>query len=66
MSDRFFNGAGWWLFVVCAALFIVASAKAGDMLALAGSVAFMAANISFMVAFYRQPRGRFDDRDRED
>ncbi len=62
MSDRFFNGAGWWLFVVCAALFIVASMRAGDMLALAGSAAFMAANISFLVPFYR----RSGERDRKE
>lgn len=64
MTNRFFNGAGWWLFVVCAALFIVASARAGDMLALAGSVAFMAANVSFLIPFYRAPSE--DERDREE
>ncbi|NIP74683.1 MAG: hypothetical protein GTN90_01265 [Xanthomonadales bacterium] len=62
MSDRFFNGAGWWLFVVCAGLFIVASARAGDILALAGSAAFMAANISFLIPFYR----RSENEDREE
>ena len=62
MSDRFFNGAGWWLFVVCAALFIVASMRDGDMLALAGSADFMAADISFLVPFYR----RSGERDRKE
>ena len=64
MSDRFFNMAGWWLFVICAAFFIVASARAGDVLALAGSVAFMAANVSFLIPFYREPSD--EERDRED
>jgi len=61
MSDRFWTLTGWWLFVVCAALFILASAQAGDPIALAGSIFFMAANIAFMIPNYRAPGGRGDE-----
>ena len=61
MTDRFWTLAGWWLFVVCAAFFIAASWRAGDMLALAGSVFFMAANVAFLIPHYRAPApGRRD------
>ncbi len=53
MTDRGWNLTGWWLFILCATLFILASARAGDMLALAGSVAFMAASVAFLVPYYR-------------
>ncbi|MEL6217706.1 MAG: hypothetical protein AAFR79_04465 [Pseudomonadota bacterium] len=55
LSDRAYSLAGWWLFILGAALFIVSSARAGDMVALAGSVAFMAANIVFLTPYYRKP-----------
>ena len=58
MSDRQWTLTGWWLFIACAAFFIVAAARAGDMLALTGAVLFMAANIAFLVPFYRRPRRR--------
>ena len=64
LTDRHWTLIGWWLFVVCAGLFIVASARAGDMVALLGSVAFMAANIAFLIPFYRRPTS--DDPDNED
>ncbi len=53
IPDRTFILAGWWLFVVCAGFFIVASARSGDVIALLGSSAFMSANISFLIPFYR-------------
>jgi len=53
LTNRQWTLTGWWLFVVCAALFIVASWRSGDVIALLGSVAFMAANIAFLVPFYR-------------
>ena len=53
IPDRTFVLIGWWLFVVCAAFFIVSSARSGDLIALIGSVAFMAANIAFLIPFYR-------------
>ena len=53
LSDRQWSLAGWWLFVLCAALFIAASARSGDLIALAGSIAFMSANIAFLIPFYR-------------
>ena len=54
IPDRIFVLTGWWLFVVCAALFIVASARSGDVVSLLGSIAFMAANIAFLIPFYRR------------
>jgi hypothetical protein len=53
LTDRQWTLTGWWLFVVCAAFFIVASARSGDLIALIGSVAFMSANIAFLIPFYR-------------
>ncbi len=53
LTDRQWTLTGWWLFVVCAGFFIVASARSGDLIALLGSAAFMAANISFLIPFYR-------------
>jgi hypothetical protein len=64
MSDRALTLTGWWLFVGCAALFIVASARAGDMLTLAGSVMFLAANIAFMIPVLRRPREGVEGSDR--
>ncbi len=55
MTDRKWTLTGWWLFVICAGFFIIASARSGDLIALLGSGAFMAANISFLVPFYRAP-----------
>ena len=54
LTDRQWTLTGWWLFVICAAFFIVASARSGDPIALLGSIAFMAANIAFLVPFYRR------------
>ena len=54
IPDRIFVLTGWWLFVVCAGFFIVASARSGDVISLLGSVAFMAANIAFLIPFYRR------------
>ncbi|MCI4662235.1 MAG: hypothetical protein MRY63_10515 [Neomegalonema sp.] len=47
-SERF----GWWLFVACAALFIAASWRSGDALALAGSILFMLGNVAFLAPHY--------------
>lgn len=63
MTDRGWNLIGWWLFIACALLFIAASARAGDMLALAGSVAFMAANLAFLVPYYRHGARRETEED---
>ncbi len=54
MTDLFFVKAGWWLFVVSAVLFSIASWRAGDWIALCGAIAFLAANISFMTPIYRK------------
>ncbi len=54
IPDRIFVLTGWWLFVICAAFFIYASARSGDVISLLGSVAFMAANIAFLIPFYRR------------
>ncbi len=53
LTDRQWTLTGWWLFVVCAGFFIVASARSGDLIALIGSAAFMSANIAFLIPFYR-------------
>lgn len=53
MSNRQWTLTGWWLFILCAAFFMVAALRAGDPFALLGSLAFMAANIAFLVPFYR-------------
>ncbi len=63
LTDRQWTLTGWWLFVVCAAFFIVASARSGDPIALIGSGAFMAANIAFLIPFYRAPAE--DDHDED-
>ncbi len=55
LTNRQWTLTGWWLFVACAVCFIVAAARAGDMVALAGACLFMAANIAFMIPFYRRP-----------
>ena len=62
--DRKFVLTGWWLFIVSASFFIIASLRAGDMIGLLGASAFMAANISFLIPFYRAPSE--DERDREE
>jgi hypothetical protein len=54
ITDRTFVLIGWWLFVVSAGFFIVASWRAGDMVGLTGAVAFMSANIAFLIPFYRR------------
>jgi hypothetical protein len=64
LTDRQWTLTGWWLFVVCAGFFIVASWRAGDLLGLFGSSAFMAANIAFLIPFYRASSQ--EDRDREE
>ncbi len=58
LSNRQCTLLGWWLFVACAACFIIAAWRAGDMIALAGACLFMAANIAFMIPFYRRPHPR--------
>jgi hypothetical protein len=54
LTNRQWTLTGWWLFVVSAASFIVASIRAGDMIGLLGACAFMAANIAFLIPFYRR------------
>ncbi len=53
LTDRQWTLTGWWLFVICAGFFIVASWRSGDLIALIGSAAFMSANIAFLIPFYR-------------
>jgi hypothetical protein len=63
LTDRQWTLTGWWLFVVCAAFFIVASARSGDLISLIGSTAFMAANIAFLIPFYRANANEGSGRD---
>ena len=58
LTNRQWTLTGWWLFVGCAAFFIAAAWRAGDMIALTGAVLFMAANFAFMVPFYRRSSHR--------
>ncbi len=55
LTDRQWILTGWWLFVICAGFFIVASARSGDLIALLVSIAFMSAIIAFLIPFYRAP-----------
>jgi hypothetical protein len=64
LTNRQWTLCGWWLFVVSAFFFIVASLRAGDHVALIGAIAFMGANISFLIPFYRASSQ--EDRDREE
>ncbi len=67
LTDRQWTLTGGGLFVVCAAFFIVASARAGDLIPLLGSVAFMSANIAFLIPFYRASAHEgFGHQDHED
>ena len=63
MSNRAWELIGWWLFVACAAFFIIASARSGDILALIGSVLFMAANVAFLVPYYAPQKDERNDED---
>ncbi len=47
-SEVLLQLAGWILFLVGTALFIVSSARAGDRLSLAGSIAFLLGSLVFM------------------
>lgn len=51
--------AGWILFLVCAVLFLIASARDGDMLTIAASVVFLVACVVFLIPMLRTfpPRG---------
>ena len=61
MSDRAYVSLGWWLFVGCAAFFVWASARSGDLLALIGSILFMAGNVAFLIPHLRHSRGDLDE-----
>lgn len=55
---------GWWLFVICAGCFIIASINSRDPFSLLGSVFFMAGNVAFLFPYYhkgRERRGRDDE-----
>lgn len=54
MTIRGWQWVGWMLFSVSAIGFVVASWRAGDVIALLGAAAFMAANGAFMVAHHRE------------
>ena len=56
LSDGTYVQIGWWLFVLCAILFLTSSVRAGDPVAIAGSLAFLAANVAFMIPIYRRPK----------
>ena len=64
LSDRFYVLTGWWLFVVSAVFFMIASWRAGDMVSFIGATAFLIADISFLIPFYR--RSSSEDHQREE
>ena len=51
-----FEFAGWAVFVASACLFIAASVRSGDVLAIGGSVLFLAACFLFMVPILFRPQ----------
>ena len=53
MSERRLALTGWLLFVASACLFIAASVRAGDWLALGGSLFFLVACIVFLIPLLR-------------
>jgi len=53
MSDRTFLSFGWWGYFACAAVYVVAGLRSGDLLNLIGSGFFLAATVSFLIPHYR-------------
>jgi Na+/melibiose symporter-like transporter len=51
--ERCWQLLGWLLFVLCALLFIAASIRSGDGLALAASLVFLLACVCFIVPLIR-------------
>ena len=51
--DRRCHLLGWGLFILSAVFYCVASARAGDMVALGGSLLFLIACFAFLAPFYR-------------
>lgn len=58
MSDNHDNRArkyqlwGWYLFLVSATFFVVASVRAGDVIGLLGALFFFVACIVFLIPYY--------------
>jgi hypothetical protein len=57
MSDFKFASLGWWGYLACATVYVVAGLRAGDPLGTLGSAFFLVATLCFMVPHYRnRPR----------
>ena len=61
MWSRRFITAGWWGYLICAAIYVVASARAGDWLNLSGSLFFFLATVCFIIPHYWDHKERSDD-----
>ncbi len=62
---RTFEITGWLLFVVCAALFIVAGVRDRDMVTLAASIVFLGACIVFLIPLVFRGTPPTDEREGE-
>ncbi|UCE97156.1 MAG: cytochrome oxidase subunit III [Dehalococcoidia bacterium] len=60
-SENKFNLWGWFLFLVCAVLFVTAAARSGDILYLIGSVIFFVACLVFVIPILLERIGRGDN-----
>ncbi len=58
LSNRFFEAAGWIIFIASAAMFTAASVRAGDPYGTAGSVLFLGACFVFLVPLVREAKQR--------
>ena len=56
LSNRFFEIAGWAIFIASAVMFTAASVKAADPLSTSGSVLFLGACFVFLVPLVRKER----------
>lgn len=52
---------GWWMFVICAALYIISAINARDPFSLLGSVFFMAGCVAFLFPYYHKRRDGEDE-----
>jgi hypothetical protein len=53
MSDFRFASLGWWGYLCCAAIYVFAGLRSGDVLGTTGSAFFLVATLCFMVPHYR-------------
>ena len=56
LSNRFFEIAGWAIFIASAVMFTASSVRAADPLSTSGSVLFLGACFVFLVPLLREKR----------